>query len=455
MSNSCGDKFKALVDFAEMENLDWNIPGLSFGISYGGRSACASLGVTNLDHPLAVTTDTLFQIGSVTKTFVATAIMRLVEEKKLRLDDTVQSLIPNFRVADQAASAKATVWHLLTHTSGWVGDVFKNTGTGDDALARYVADMADLEQLAPIGQAFSYNNSAFTVLGHIIERVTEKTFEVALKDLVLEPLELNNTYLKPIDVMTRRFVVGHNNYSKGLAVARPWGNERSGIPQGGIICDINDLLRYADFHLGDGTTKSGTRLLSFDLVAEMHAPHTMIWTNEHWGLGWSVELVDGEWWISHRGVTNGQVCILRLAPSRKFGVAVLTNAQHGAQAAERISSEAMRLFLGIEPSAPSPRDSTATEFAELVGIYVCPFSEVRLSLRNASLAADVTYLKGFPNEEAQPFPAPPTMNVDLCGNDRLVVLDGAYIGQKVEVLRGTDGSIESIRFDGRIHVHRR
>ncbi len=137
------------------------IPGVAVGIVHEGGTAAAGFGVTNVDHPSSVTDETLFQIDSITKTFTATAIMRLVEMRKLKLDATVRTYLPGFKVADESAASQATIGHLLTHMGGWVGDFFHDTGWGDDALPRYMVHMADLEQLAPIGTVWSLQQFRF------------------------------------------------------------------------------------------------------------------------------------------------------------------------------------------------------------------------------------------------------------------------------------------------------
>lgn len=98
-----------------------------------------------------MTADTLFQVGSITKIFTGTVVLRLVEQGKLRLDAPVREVLPGFRVQDETASQGATVRTLLTHMGGWEGDLFENPGDGDDALARMVERMAALEQKSSSG----------------------------------------------------------------------------------------------------------------------------------------------------------------------------------------------------------------------------------------------------------------------------------------------------------------
>src|SRR5438105_1651274 len=147
--------------YFEAEVARRHVPGVALGLLLDDVEHTAGFGVTNLDNPLPVDEDTLFQVGSITKTFTATAVMRLVDEGRLDLDRPVQIYLPDFRLAEPNVAATVTTRHLLTHTAGWIGDFFSDTGRGDDALARYVVEMADLEQLTPPGGVYSYCNAGF------------------------------------------------------------------------------------------------------------------------------------------------------------------------------------------------------------------------------------------------------------------------------------------------------
>ncbi len=123
------------------------VPGVSIGILYLDHLYTRGLGITNIDHPLMVDEETLFQIGSITKTFTCTLAMQLVEQGLLTLDAPVRTYLPDFRVQSEMVSANVTIRHLLTHSSNWVGDFFIDTGEGADASAIYVERMAELPQI--------------------------------------------------------------------------------------------------------------------------------------------------------------------------------------------------------------------------------------------------------------------------------------------------------------------
>src|SRR4029078_6919921 len=125
----------------------------------------AAFGVTNVDYPLPVQVDTLFQVGSTTKTFTATAVMRLVEQGKLDLFTPLVNYLPDLKLSTDEITSRVTLRDLFTHTGGWVGDVFDDFGPGDDAVMKYVAQMNKLQQLTPLGKIWSYNNAGFTLAG--------------------------------------------------------------------------------------------------------------------------------------------------------------------------------------------------------------------------------------------------------------------------------------------------
>ncbi len=428
------------------------MPGVAVGVLHNGKRSTAGFGITNVDHPLAVTGETLFQIGSITKTFTATLIMQLVEEEKVALDATVRTYLPDFAVADGAASAQVTVRHLLTHMAGWEGDFFHDTGSGNDALARYVADMADLPQLAPLATAWSYNNAGFAVLGRIIEVVTDSSYAAVLHERLLKPLGMERAYLDPGDVITHRFAAGHRIEEEGAHVSRPWPLPHYAWPMGGIVCHVQDLLRYAHFHLGDGAAENGERLLQQTSLAQMQSVQVSRWgEQEAMGLAWFIDEIGDTRQISHSGGTNGQIALLALVPRDRFAIAMLTNANRGGEITRNVRRWVLAEYLGLAVPLPAPQEAAPAEVAAYVGRYSNPFSEIELGLLGGRLVGQVIYKKGFPSEDVPPRAAPPPFALDLYEPDRLLVLDGPMKDTRVDMVRKADGSIGWLRM-GRLHV---
>jgi len=276
MTDERSQAWTKLCAFTEDSLRATGVPGASVGVLHEGAMQTAGFGVTNAAHPLPVTDETFHQIGSITKTYTGTVAMRFVEEGKIDLDATVRSYLPEFRVADEAASAGATVRHLMTHTGGWAGDLFEGTSVEEDALEEYVARMANLAQLAPLGTVWSYNNAGFAVLGRILEVVGGKRYAALLAERLLEPLGLTQTHLETDPVITARFAVGHRVTPAGAQVIPSWSLPGFVRPMGAIQCTVKDLLRYARFHLGGGTTDADTQVLTGESLTAMHAPQLSV-----------------------------------------------------------------------------------------------------------------------------------------------------------------------------------
>jgi CubicO group peptidase (beta-lactamase class C family) len=445
------DRFRPIREKAIDEMHRLPIPGAVVGVLHEDEEYIAAFGTTSIEHPLPVTEDTLFQIGSITKTYVATAVMRLVEMGRLELDRPIRQVLPDLKLMDETASAQVTMRHLLTHTGGWVGDYFDDFGLGEDALARMVAKMADLQQLTPLGEVWSYNNAGFYLAGRVIEVVTSASFEKAMQELVLDPLGLNMSFFFAHDVITHRVAIGHKVVDKQPEVARPWAIGRAAHPAGGIVCGVKDLLRYARFHMGDGTTPEGTRLLSQESLALMQTPMFPSTGISMIGLSWSITTVDGTKMIAHGGGTNGQATLLRCVPSRNFAVAIFTNSDDGDSLCLETANAATKQYLGLTLPEALPLDLPEETLVAYVGTYEAAGEICEITFRDGGLVLQVTPKGGFPTPDSPPSQAPPPVRVALYAQDRAIVLDEPLKDARGEFLRNPDGSIAWLRAGGRIH----
>ncbi|HVF24238.1 MAG TPA: serine hydrolase domain-containing protein, partial [Anaerolineales bacterium] len=239
------------------------VPGVSVGVWHKGQEFSAGFGVTSIENPLPVTPDTLFQTGSISKTFIGTLMMILAEQGKVDLDAPVRKYIKGLKLRNESVAKRVTVRNLLTHMGGWVGDYFNDFGNGDDALEKMVKDIAKLPQVHPLGTIWSYNNTGFNLASRIIEIVRKKPYEQAAQEMLFDPLALDMSFFYPSDILfTHRFVVGHQMVKDKVQVARPWAIGRAGNGVGGVVSTVHDLLMYARFHMGDGKSASGKRVMA-------------------------------------------------------------------------------------------------------------------------------------------------------------------------------------------------
>jgi CubicO group peptidase (beta-lactamase class C family) len=452
LDNIADEKFRLICAEAVDIMNTHSIPGAVIGISDEDEEQYAAFGTTNIEHPLPVTEDTFFQIGSITKTYLATAVMRLVEMGKLDLDEPIRTYLPDLKLKDETVAQRVTMRHLLTHTGGWVGDYFDDFGMGEDALAKMVAKLADFEQLTPLGEVWSYSNSGFDLAGRVVEVICGQNFEEALKELVLDPLGLSMTFFFADDVITHRFVVGHEIVDNKPKVARPWAVPRCSHPAGGIICTVKDLLRYAHFHMGDGTTADETRLLSQESQELMQTPMFPAFGIYMIGLSWGITTINGTKILTHPGGTNGQLSTLNIVPSRKFAVAVLTNSDAGDSLYLEIANSALKHYLDLVYPEALPQDLPEEKLLPYIGKYDATAELFEIYLQDGELFLQLTFKGGFPLPDSPPPDSPPPRRIAFYAEDRIIVLDEPIKGYRGEFLRNTDNSIAWFRMGGRVHM---
>jgi len=439
-------RFEAIATLVQSTMAAHGVPGVAIGVLDQGRVTTRAFGATNVDHPLPVTDNTLFQIGSISKTFTGTAMMRLVEAGKVDLDAPIRRYLPDFRVKDEDASARATVRDTLTHMGGWEGDHFQDAGgSGDDALARQVKSMATLEQTAKPGEMWGYNNAGFYVAGRIIETVTGQPFERALRTLVLDPIGLESAYFFPTEIMTRRFVAGHSSENNQPRVIGPWVIPRAANAAGGITTNVATLLKYAAFHLGDGTSASGQRVLTAASVRQMRSPIVAkAGTDTSMGLTWHLSRVRDMDVVEHSGGTNGQISLLRLVPDRQFAFTIVTNAAGGSNLTSVVGRAVMEAYLGV-PSARPPRIAVnAVALAEYAGTYRRQFADVVVSVDGDALLFQT--IPKMPGLDGKVPPAGPAQRRGFYATDKLLSLEGPLAGNPAgEFVRGADGKVAWLR----------
>jgi CubicO group peptidase (beta-lactamase class C family) len=446
-----------LTDFVETTSKKFNVPGVAVGVWADGKEIYACHGVTSVENPLPIDQDTLFLVASITKTFTATTLMRLIAEGKVELNAPVRRYVPEFRLKDQQAADTITVLNLLNHTSGLDWRVNADTGEGDDALARAVAKMAEMELIALPGTRISYSQAGYDLLGRIIEKVAGQTFEQAVTSLVFEPLGLSHSFFARDDIMIRRFVVGHNPGEKGtLSIARPWRHSRGENPGGGIASSVAGLLSFARFHLGDGRAASGTRVLPTHVLQQMKEPTAKLQASnlgDAIGLSWFLRDVNGVRTVGHGGSANGQFAELLLVPERNFAVVSLSNASPGGiPFNQAVLSFALEHYLGLVDRDPEPIPFDAARAKEIAGTYANAMMTFTIDTVGAGLRLTLRIrpeIRAAAEKEPPPDPSPCDFGLLPGSSDEYIITSGEFKGQRGFFTRNTSGAIVGVDLGGR------
>ncbi len=426
-----------------------HVPGIAVGIWNDGKEELGGYGVTNVDHPLEVDGDTLFQIASITKTITATVIMRLVDQGKVELAAPVRRYIPSFKLKDEDAASRATVKHLVTHTGGWLGDAFRDFGNGNDALAKYVDGMVELEQLTPLGEIWHYSNSSFTVLGRIIELVTGKTYEEATRELLFKPLGMDHSVFSAAEAIVHRTAVGHQIRDEVPKVVTPWAFPRATTPVGGVVSTVRDLLAYARFHLGDGTAPGGARILPRATLDLMRTPQADADLDRKVGIAWFLRDAQGLRLQYHGGVAIGQQGVLMIAPDRNAAIAVQTNSVRGGLLHTEVTKWWQKEYLGFEAPAPVYIELETARYAKLAGRYTAELSDAQLDISDTGLI-----YRSFSHNKLKNDPPPqdpPPSRVAFTSDAQFTLLDGPLKDTRGEFLADATGNVRWMRVGGRVY----
>lgn len=359
----------------------WPSAGLAIAVVRDGKPALFyQHGVADVVTGEPVTPDTVFRIGSLTKTFTAVAIMQLWEEGRIDLDGPANDYLTTFRLTTpQPGIEPATVRHLLTHTSGvgyWrrLSDLL-HPGPGSGVQADRLQPLGDyykrgLPQEVQPGTKWVYSNHGFAALGQIVEDVSGQPLAEVFAERILVPLGMEHTDLVRSERVRYGLATGYVVRSRGLVpvvhreVPTPGG--------GGLYSTTADLARYVTALLSQGRTDHGV-LLEPTTLATMFEPHFQPDPRVP-GMGLAFNLGDegGRRTVGKDGVTSGFLAQLTMAPREGLGVVVLTNTGGLVTlgAAVPLGTALLRELLGL-PEDPVRRDLAprAEVWSELCGWY--------------------------------------------------------------------------------------
>ncbi|GMV61208.1 MAG: serine hydrolase [Parvibaculum sp.] len=373
----------------------YGVPGAAIAVWAGGELKEAAAGVCNIETKVPATAETLFQIGSITKLYTAALAMQLVEEGKLGLDQPVRKVLPDFAVADEEASGKITLRHLLNHTSGIDGDFFKDAGRGEDRIAKYVRLLKNVEQIHPLGAMFSYCNAGFVVAGRMIEVAAGKGWDKAIRERIAKPLGTPAFSTLPEQAMRHQTAIGHVGQPGALMVTPIAYLAQSNAPAGSMpMAKARDVIAFARMMMNEGVAANGTPVLSAESVHRMHlrtitCPPQM--NIDAIGLGsflwdWNG---DGHYEVfGHDGSTIGQAAWLRYHTESETAVALLTNGGNGKGLADEVLAAIFSDAAGIAPpEPPAPAGQGMPEVSRLTGTYAKASGTVEVSVKEGMLIA--------------------------------------------------------------------
>jgi CubicO group peptidase (beta-lactamase class C family) len=307
---------------------EWKVPGLAVAVVQNGEIAFVKpYGLRDVEAGLKATTDTQFQLMSVSKPFAATGLALLVDERRMDWKKPVREYLPEFRLHDAIASDRVTVRDLLCHHSGlprhdWIWL------PGDLSPAQMLAAMRYLEPSDDIRSTFQYSNLGYLVASMVAERVSGQSWAEFTRTLT-DKLHMEATFT--VEELAAAADAAAPYAMEGGARLRSKLWPVSVTAAGGMSTSIASFANWLRFHLGKGKFE-GQRLLSSGLIQELQKPRVHVgapefaeYSDVHYGLGFRSHWYRGERVVWHGGGFTGTNTLMMMMPDRGVGAAVLAN----------------------------------------------------------------------------------------------------------------------------------
>jgi len=445
-------------------------PGLAVALAKDGRVKDTSLlGFRDREQQLPVGMDTVFGIGSVTKSFTAMVICQLAQDGRLSVDDRVRTYLPEYRTANQAWADATTLHHMLTHTSGLPPLATEFLAGADslpaeeredlredldrygapstcEALMRFIADCGEAP-LGPPGAYFSYSNDAYGLLGLVIQRVTGMPYADAVQRIVLDPAGMRRTTFRLADLRTwpdvmTLYVPSRSPDAPGTVASHDWLYSDAHLAAGCCFnSTVHDLLRYLEIFRTGGSV-DGERVVDAPVVERMRTPYVPTGPGRGYGYGLQIQRdFASHTLIGHGGGSRGVSSHIAYVPDAGLTAVALANT--ASDVPGRAALGALRVALGApadEPDATPAADGPelVVDVADLAGTYAARRGSMTIEARDGGLA-----LRDEGGEATPLRPVGPGL-----------FTTGSRMAGEVEFVRDGDGRVVGVRRGARMFARR-
>ena len=338
-------------EYVEAELKRYKFPGMGIGVIKDGKVMMSEgFGYKDIEKKTKITGDTQFGIASCSKSFTATLIGMLVDRGLLGWEQPIREYLPDFRMYDPHATELCSIKDMLCHRTGLGGYDAPWFGANIESREVLWERLRYMKPSAPFRSQIQYSNIIYTIAGHIAERLTGKTYEQLLKEMIFEPLGMTRSnatmeqmladgdHATPYWQGKDTTLSGAELYwksSEGPYKIKSW-NTDLGAPAAGINSTVNDMLKWLQFQLDDGIV-NGERLISHESMEEIHLQHVRYhlwqWRFDEvppmggYALGWYNDVYRGHYLYWHLGEIEGYGTMQFVLPRDNLGIVVFNNIQ--------------------------------------------------------------------------------------------------------------------------------
>ena len=372
------------------------VPGASLAVCHAGETSTLVTGIANVNTGIAVTPQTAFQIGSITKPITATMALILQEQGLLGISDPVGRFLPELLIAHTQVGPELRIAHLLDHSSGLDGDFMVDTDWHDGCLRDFERLLSHAARLFPAGAHHAYCNSGYMLMGRLIEVVTELIWDTALEHMVLKPLATSSAFSRLSDTIKYHVAIGHRRDTENgqVSICQPAYLPRSTGPAGGTLTmSAEDLLRFGIAHMDEPGDEAAAGLLtpeSKQVMRTRRGPMGQAWV----GLGWGIRpYAEHGYFLAHQGSTVGQDSLLMVEPTQGFAISLLTNLEDGLQPFLPMIKSLASDLAGLPLPAGnrlSRQSGEAPAAADCVGLFRAHASRIEIREAPQGLEAEIS-----------------------------------------------------------------
>jgi CubicO group peptidase (beta-lactamase class C family) len=320
--------FQQIDTYLQSQIDEDGIPGISIAITLGKEIIYnKAFGVANIDTNEKLEPWHIFHVASVSKPFVATAVMQLVEREKINIDEPLATYLPYFEMNDVRFKS-ITVKQILNHTSGMpdVEDYGWGKGVSDDGAAeRYTRSLIDKKLLSTPGKEYHYSNMAYDVMADLISKVSGLTFEEYVKENILEPLKMYDSSFFYPEIKDSLRTSPHVNSPPTVSPIYPYN--RMHAPSSTLNSNVIELSHWAIANIHKGCYREN-KILKPTTHEMMTTPtFKMNRDNMSIGLGWRTYTYQGLVMVEHAGADLGYKSWITLIPEKQLGIIILSNTE--------------------------------------------------------------------------------------------------------------------------------
>lgn len=375
------DTIERLVESLEAKRLEYHIPGMAIAVVKDNQVILSQgFGVMNLEKQTPVTSETLFAIGSSTKSFTATLTAMMVDQERVSWDDELSKYLPDYQFVVDGNTLPITLRDALSHRSGYTRNdlLWANGQASRELILKTAAQALPWDGFR---ENFHYNNVMYLAAGEVLAKVAGSSWDDLIQKTIFQPLGMNQTTsIHETAIANKNISLGYQwNTETESHDLMPRRNLNNIAPAGSIYSNVTDMAQWVSLLLNNGQW-AGKQLVSKEQLIATWEPTINISGDINYGMGWFLRPWKNQTVVEHGGNIDGYGAQVALLPESNLGFVLLTNVTETPLQQESIYLVLDHLASTEPPASKSNNDKRSIDYKEYVGEYHANFASFKDSI---------------------------------------------------------------------------